>query len=183
MERGLYEWDKQPLNSDGSYRVVKHQILKDCGVTGQYAGAAKRIWGSEEFRTALEKENRRRDIGVASAVAEIEAIKGPLTLMGDKILDNVDEVFSRKPDKEDPQALSPAEYVRLGREWFHEALEVEGKMSSVKQQSIAEVMEKLSDGNQVTQQMLDTAMDLLHEHRAMQDIKLAKVGTVEVLDG
>ena len=180
MERGLYDWGKKtPMNSDGSYRVVKSQILKDCGVTSSYAGAAHRIWGSEEFIEALAKENHNRDLGISNAVAEIEAIKGPLMQMSDNIVSEVKRIFDRPADKEDPLALSPAEYVRLGREWFHEAIEVEGKLESGKQQGIETVMEKLAQGNQVTSHMLDVAMDLLAEHRRMQDVKIAKVGKVE----
>jgi hypothetical protein len=183
MERGLYDWGgkKAPRNGDGSLRVVKSRILADCGVTGQYSGAGKRIWGSPEFQAVLAEENRRRDLGIANAIGEIEAVKGPLMKMGDEIIEKVADIFSREPDKDDPQALSPAEYVRLGREWFHEALEVEGKLESSKRQGIEEVLDKLSKGNQVTDKMLEGAMELVREYRQMQDLKLARVGAVEII--
>lgn len=184
MERGLYDWGtrKIPRNGDGTPRVVKSRILVDCNITGNYAGAAHRIWNSPEFLGLLAKENELRETGIRNAVEEIEAVKGPLMEMADTIIDKVRGVFDREPDKEDPQALSPAEYVRLGREWVHEAIEVEGKMESEKRHGIEEVLCKLSAENLVTGKMLEVAADLIAEHRAKQDMKLARVGVVERIE-
>ena len=50
MERGLYEWGKKPpKNKDGSYRVVKSQILKDCGISRDYHDQKGRIWENPHF--------------------------------------------------------------------------------------------------------------------------------------
>src|SRR5512137_3519 len=109
MERGLYKFPdgKQPRNGDGTYRVVKKQILADCGITQDYGQAGTKIWGNPQFLALVEKERSRRDIGIADAVAELEQVTGPLTVMGESIITKVAEIFSREPDKEDPTALSP----------------------------------------------------------------------------
>lgn len=180
MERGLYRWEgKQPRNGDGSYRVVKQQILKDCGITESYGQAGQKIWNNKVFLDLVEKERRRRDIGIADAVAELEEVTGPLTQMGESIIAKVADIFAREPDKEDPTALSPAEYVRLGREWFHEALEVEGKVSSEKQKGIETVLAQLYKGQQVTETMMQGALQLVKEYRELQDRKLANVVDID----
>lgn len=187
MERGIYRWEgKAPRNGDGSYRIVKKQILRDCGITVGYGQAGSRIWNSPDFLELLDKERRRRDLGMSIVLAdvagELEQVKGPLTVMGDEIIAKVAAIFAREPDSEDPQALSPAQYVKLGREWFHEALEVEGKISSEKQKGIEAVMMQLYKGQQVTESMLSTAMELVHEYRELQDRTLANVVDGETVE-
>lgn len=181
MERGLYRFPdgKQPRHKDGRYRVVKQQILKDCGITESYGQAGTKIWNNPQFLALVEKERRRRDIGIADAVAELDEVTGPLTEMGETIIARVADIFSREPDKDDPTALSPAEYVRLGREWFHEALEVEGKLGSEKQKGIEAVLSQLYKGQQVTDTMLQGAMQLVREYRELQDRKLADVVDID----
>jgi hypothetical protein len=177
MERGLYRHQgKQPRNGDGSYRVVKKLILRECGITEEYGQAAAKIWNNPQFTDLVEKERRRRDIGVADALDVLDQeVTGPLTKMGEDIITKVADIFSREPDKEDPTALSPAEYVRLGREWFHEALEVEGKVGAEKQKGIETVMAQLYKGQQVTDTMLKGALELVREYRELQDRKMANV--------
>jgi hypothetical protein len=181
MERGLYKFPdgKQPRHRNGTYRVVKRQILKDCGITEEYGQAGAKIWNNPQFLALVEKERSRRDIGIADAVAELEQVTGPLTAMGEDIIKKVAEVFAREPDAEDPQALSPAQYVKLGREWFHEAMEVEGKVGAEKQKGIEAVMAQLYKGQQVTDTMLKGAMELVKEYRELQDRKLANVVDID----
>ena len=180
MERGLYPWDKQPFNGDGSYRVVRTQILTDCGVKSSYSGANKLIWSSEEFQRLLEQERLRRDSGIVDVVEKLEAVVGPVTKMGEAILKEVQAIFDRPADSEDPTALSPAQYVSEARQWYKLGLEVEGKLDSTKQQGVADVISKLYQGNQITQQMLDSALELVREHRDLEDRKMRERGVIDV---
>jgi hypothetical protein len=44
MERGLYRWPgKVPKNADGSYRVVRKQILKDLSLSPDCRAQRERI--------------------------------------------------------------------------------------------------------------------------------------------
>jgi len=173
MKRGLYDWGdrKAPRHGDGSYRVLKKQVLEDCSISPQYGGGKQTalIWENPEFLSLVKNEERRRDNSMGDVIGEIEGIKGPLTLMGEKIVSHVVEIFERPPDKEDPLALSPAEYVRLGKEWFHEGLEVEGKLGSEKQKAIGQVLSILSQNQQITDKMVDQALTLVKEHRQLTD--------------
>ena len=181
MQRGLYDWGdkKPPRHNDGSYRVVKAQILKDCGIVPTRSKQRVDVWENPEFLKLVKREQDRRDHAMQDIVQEIEAIKGPLMVMGDSIIEKVSDIFSREPDDDDPLALSPAQYVKLGREWFHEALEVEGKIGSAKQQGIESVLATLAQNNQVTSTMVDQALSLVREHRALQDRKMASAGVIE----
>ena len=179
MRRGLYPWPgKPPMNGDGSYRVVKNQILKDCNISPTRSKQRVDIWENPEFLRLVKQEEDRRDHAMQDVVGEIEAIKGPLMLMGDKIIAKVADIFEREPDDDDPTALSPAQYVKLGREWFHEALEVEGKLGSAKQNGIEQVLATLAQNNQVSSTMVDQALSLVREHRALQDRKMAHAGVM-----
>jgi len=185
MERGLYDWGerKRPMNGDGTYRVIHSEILRACEIAPVYGGGGKKqallVWEHPDFVSLVDRERARRDHAMQDVVAEIEAIKGPLMVMGDIVIAKVSDIFNREPDADDPLALSPAQYVKLGREWFHEALEVEGKIGSAKQQGIESVLATLAQNNQVTSTMVDQALSLVREHRALQDRKMASAGVIE----
>ena len=50
MERGLYRWPgRPPRNADGSYRVVRKQILRDLGLSPDYRAQRERIWEHPAF--------------------------------------------------------------------------------------------------------------------------------------
>ena len=113
-------------------------------------------------------------------VETLEAVAGPVTKMGEAILKEVQAIFDRPADSEDPTALSPAQYVSEARQWYKLGLEVEGKLDSTKQQGVADVISKLYQGNQITQQMLDSALELVREHRDLEDRKMRERGVIDV---
>lgn len=177
MERGLYRWSgKVPLNADGSYRVVRKQILRDLGLSPDYRAQRERIWEHPAFLECLAKENRRRDIGIADAVAELEAVtgEGPLTRLDERLY----ELAMRGLD-EDPEALSPKDKISLYLQTHRLRLEMEGKVASVKAQGIEQLLARLSQNQQITGAMVDGAMQLVREYRELQDRKLAAAGIIE----
>jgi hypothetical protein len=185
MERGLYDWGtmKPPRNADGSYRVVRARILKDCGLTVHYRDARPRIWRNPAFLTLLEKERARRDHGIADMVEEIEKLSGPLLELREKMHEEVAEVFRRSPDAEDPLALSPRDYVAQALAWSHYLDELVGRTKSQEQQGIEAVIGALATNNQVTSSMVDQALELVKEHRLLQDRRLEHAGVIDgVLD-
>jgi hypothetical protein len=177
MERGLYLWPgRPPLNADGSYRVVRKQILKDLGLSPDYRAQRERIWEHPAFLRCLQKENRRRDTGIADAVAELEAVtgEGPLTRLDERLY----ELAMRDLD-EDPEALSTKDKISLYLQTHRLRLEMEGKVSSVKGQGIEQLLAKLSQNEQITSNMVDRALQLVGEYRELPDRKLAEAGIIE----
>jgi hypothetical protein len=178
MERGLYDWGtrKPPKNADGTLLVVKKQILKDCGITTNYGLASQRIWQNPVFLSLVDKENRRRDLGITSMVEEIEKVTGPLIELRTKMQENVAAVFEKAPDDDDPEALSPKDYVSQALGWSRYIDELTGRGESQKQQGIEAVMGALVQRDQITGNMVDQALELVKEHRRLQDAKLVHAG-------
>jgi|SRR5665647_804567 len=183
MERGLYDWGtkKSPRNKDGSYRVVKAQILKDCDITTEYRDARGRIWQNPTFLSLVTQENRRRDLGITDMVEEMEKVTGPLIELRTKMQENVANVFQIAPDADDPLALSPKDYVSQALGWSRYIDELTGRGESQKQQGIEAVMGALVQNSQITGNMVDQALELVKEHRKLQDAKLAHAGML--IDG
>lgn len=175
MERGLYDWrpDRQPRHADGTPRVVKTRILTDLGFSKNYLPKSNTfIFGNPEFLAFLKEENSRRDYGIANAVAEIEAVsgEGPLTRLDERLYE-----LAIRDLEEDPESLATKDKIALYLQTHRLRLEMEGKVESAKQQGIEHVIAKLAAGQQVTNQMVEHAMSLVREYRAMQDRKLADV--------
>lgn len=185
MERGLYDWGAKnpPKNGDGSYRVVKAQIFKDCGITIHYSDARRRIWRSPAFLKLLDMERARRDHGIEDVVEQIEAVSGPLMELRTKMHEKVAAVFERTPDADDPLTLSPHEYVSQALGWSRYIDELVGRTKSQERQGIEAVISALAKNEQVTSRMTDQALALVREYRKMQDAKLAHAGFIDgVLD-
>lgn len=185
QQRGIYPWPKpKKPKADGTYPVVKSQILKDLGITTDYHNQRQRIWENPFFLKALEVENRRRDLGIEKVTKEIEKVVGPLHETRSKVIDNVKKVFEREPDEEDPLALSPQQYVKEGREWIRYIDETEGRTESEKEQTIDHIMSDMARTNRVNAEMIGEAMGLLTSHRREQDERLSVYieGTAEDVD-
>jgi hypothetical protein len=184
MERGLYDWgdEKPPRNGDGSPRVLRSRILSDCGLDPEYSNASSRIWNTPQFEELLQQERSRRDIGISNAVAEIEAVAGPISQMGEEILRKARTIFETDPDADDSQALSPAQYLAEGRQWIRLGLEVEGKLESQRHQTIEEVLAKMTANNQISSKVVEGALQLVAEYRELQDLRLGEIVDAEVLD-
>jgi len=177
MERGLYPWPgRAPRNADGSYRVVRKQILRDLGLSPDYRAQRERIWEHPAFLACLRKENWRRDTGIADAVAELQAVtgEGPLTRLDERLYE-----LAMKDLDEDPEALSAKDKISLYLQTHRLRLEMEGKVSSVKEQGIGQLLAKLSRSEQITSTMVDRALELVGEYRELQDRKLAEAGIIE----
>lgn len=181
MDRGLYEWGtrKAPRNGDGSYRVVRAQVLKDCGITVHYRDARPPIWANPAFLALREKERALCDHGIAEVVEQIERVSGPLLELREKMHEEVAAVFRRAPDAEDLQALSPRDYVAQALAWSRYLDELVGRTKSQEQQGIAAVIGALTRNNQVTSDMVDQALELVKEHRLLQDRRLEHAGVID----
>lgn len=180
MERGLYEWQgTPPRNGDGSPRVVKRQILLDCDISPKYPQQNKYIWEHPDFVSLVEMERRRRDTGIAEVVKEIEATSGPLIDFQKTIHQNVRDIFERPPDSEDPEALSPKDYVAQGLAWSRYLDEASGRTKSQEEQAIQSVLAHLSQNEQITHSMVSQALELVDEYRKSQDRQLAHAGFIE----
>ena len=180
MERGLYPWpNKPPKHGDGSSRVVRKQILKDLGLSPDYRAQRRRIWEHPAFLRCLQSENRRRDLGLAGLVTQMEARSGPLRDTRQRVIEQVKGIFARTPDAEDPMALTPAQYVKEGREWIRYIDEVEGRFESENEDSIEAIMAMQAGTNRITAQMMNTAMELLRSHRDDAEKKLRSLGVIE----
>jgi hypothetical protein len=181
MERGIYDWGerKQPRHKDGSYRVLKGRILKDLGLAENYGLASERIWANPYFLEDLEAERRRRDFGLEKVVRELEVKTGPLRETRDKVITTVRDIFERTPDSEDPLALTPAQYVKEGREWIRYIDEVEGRFEGEKEATIESILAQQAGTNRITAQMMNTAMELLRSHRDDSERKLRSMGVIE----
>ena len=177
MERGLYDWGgRPPRNGDGSYRVVRKQILRDLGLSPDYRAQRERIWEHPAFLECLAREKRRRDTGIADAVAELRSVtgEGPLTRLDERLY----ELAIRDLD-EDPEALSVKDKISLYLQTHRLRLELEGKVASVKEQGVEQLLARLSQNNQITASMVDGAMQLVREYPELQDRRLAEAGIIE----
>jgi hypothetical protein len=183
MERGVYDWGerKVPRNKKGEYLVIKARVLNDCRITAKYANASWQIWNNPFFLKALEAERRRRDYGLEKVINELEAKSGPLRGTRDKVITTVKEIFERTPDSDDPMALTPAQYVKEGREWIRYIDEVEGRFEGEKEATIESILAQQAGTNRITAQMMNTAMELLRSHRDDSEKKLRSMGVV--IDG
>ena len=183
MERGLYEWPgRTPKHNDGSYRVIKSQILKDCGQNPQYSNQNKLLWKNPEFLALLDAENKRRDCAIVGSIKEtIEAVSGPLLDVQQHIHKHVLEVFMRPPDAEDPLALSPDQYVARGILWDKHLNELTGKVKSQEEQAIQSVVSSLVQRDKITADMMGDALGLIDKYRDQQDRQMQHAGLV--IDG
>lgn len=180
MERGLYEFAKpRKQRKDGTYPVVKTQILKDLDISVDYHDQKKRIWDNPYFLRAVEKERRRRDLGIANVVKEIEAIHGPLHKVREDIQKNMAEVFSKPPDADDPEALSPRDYVSQGMSVIRYIDETEGRTEAAKAAGIEGIMADMATTNRVNAEMMGAAMELLKKRREEQDKRLEMAGVID----
>ncbi len=185
MERGLY-WTERGIkkkpNKDGTYPVVKRQILKDLGITVDYHDAKGRIWENPDFLKCLADERRRRDLGLACVTKEIEKVVGPLHETRAKVIENVKTIFERPPDAEDPEALSPKDYVSSALQWIKYIDETEGRTESAKQQTLENIMADMAQANRVSTEMMGSAFELLKQYRDEQDKKLGMLVEGEIVD-
>ena len=176
MKRGLYDWPKQKKpKADGTYPVVKTQILKDLGLDVNYHNQKVRIWANPHFLRAVELEERRRDLGIANVVKEIEAIHGPLHAVREDIQKNMQDIFSRAPDAEDPTALSPRDYVSQGMAVIRYIDETEGRTEAAKAGGIEHILSEMATTNRVNAEMVGAAFDILKTRRAEQDRMLGVI--------
>ena len=179
MERGLYDWGrKAPRNPDGTYRVVRKQILREVGVSPEAHDARKRIWENPSYEKLVRQERSRRDIGIRDMMAEVEKAVGPLHETRLIIEKHLKDIFERGPDSEDPDCLSPKDYVHESLALIRYIDETEGRFESVKVQGLETVLAAV--GANVSQNMTDQALQLVKEYRALQDAKLANVIDGEV---
>lgn len=180
MERGLYDWPgKQPKNADGSPRVVKKQILRDCGQRGDYRDQNRLVWKHPDFLHALELENRRRDCAIDNVITEIEKVSGPLVELRTKMQANVQKVFERPPDAEDPEALSPKDYVSQALGWSRYIDELTGRTKSQEEQAIQSVVSSLVQRDKITADMMGDALSLIDKYRQQQDKQLQHAGFID----
>lgn len=181
QERGLYDWGekKRPLDGDGKPRVVKSQILIDCGMDPSQRDASKRIWRNTEFLKLLDKERRRRDVAIVDVVHEIEAVAGPLIQLRTKMQEHVQNVFLREPDDEDPLALSPHQYVTDGLAWCKYIDELTGRTKSQSEVAIQNVVGELVEQNKITAGIASEALGLIDKYRSQQDKQLANAGFID----
>ncbi len=156
--------------------LVRKQILRDLGLSPDYRAQRQRIWEHPAFLACLRRENRRRDTGIADAVAELEAVtgEGPLTRLDERLY----ELAMRDLD-EDPEALSAKDKISLYLQTHRLRLEMEGKASAVKEQGIGQLLARLSPSEQITSTMVDRALELVGEYRELQDRKPAEAGIIE----
>ncbi len=176
MKRGLYDWPKaRKPKADGTYPVVKTQILKDLDLDVNYHNQKVRIWANPYFLRAVELEERRRDLGIANVVKEIEAIHGPLHKVREDIQKNMQDIFSRPPDAEDPQALSPRDYVSQGMSVIRYIDETEGRTEAAKAGGIEHIMSEMATTNRVNAEMVGAAFEILKTRRAEQDRMLGVI--------
>ncbi len=178
MERGLYDWGekKPPRNGDGSLRVVKSQILKDLDITVDYHNARERVWQNPHFQRAVEIENRRRDVGIADVIKEIEAVSGPISELGDSLIGLLKERI-----REDPDDISTKELLQYGPGWVKLGLEIEGRLESQKEAGIGHVLLTVAGGERpkITVNMVDDVHGIILEYRKRQDRELESAGIIE----
>lgn len=166
MERGIYDWGNgsQPKNADGSYRVVKSQILKDLDLTTNYHNAKERLWANPKFLAALSAERLRRDHGLVEVAKEIER-STPVSGISNRIL----EMVKQRLD-EDPGELSTKDLLQLGPQWVRLGLELDGKVKGAQQQKIEMVLQKVE--NKLDPEMLSEVMDKIRAHNIDKQKKL-----------
>lgn len=185
MERGLYWTEhgiKKKPGKDGIYPVVKRQILKDLGITTDYHDAKNRIWENPEFLQCVADERRRRDLGLMTVTKELEKVTGPLHETREKVISNVKTIFERPPDAEDPEALSPKDYVSSALQWIKYIDETEGRSEAKKQETLEAIMADMAATSRVSTEMMGDAMDLLKQYRDEQDKKLGMLVEGELVD-
>jgi hypothetical protein len=180
MERGVYPWEgKPPRHKDGSFRVIRTRILKDVGRAPQLADVARRVWNNSTFLGMLDAERRRRDCGINELVTQMEQVTGPLHETRQKVIENVKDIFARQPDAEDPLALSPQQYVKEGREWIRYIDEIEGRFEGQKAETIETILLQQSQTNRINADMMNSALELLKDHRRQQDDRFAMMGVLD----
>jgi hypothetical protein len=112
-------------------------------------------------------------------VEEIEKVSGPLIELREKMHAEVAAVFRCTPDANDPQALSPRDYVAQALARSRYLDELMGRTKSQEQQGIEAVIGALATNNQVTSSMVDQALELVKEHRLLQDRRLGYAGVID----
>jgi hypothetical protein len=176
MERGLYRMPDGtiPRHRDGTFRVVKAQIMRDVGLTTNYHDQKNRIWENPQFLSALDKERLRRDHGISTALERIEKNTGPVTLIADKIVDTI----KRRLD-DDEEELTTKELLQYGPAWIKLGLELEGKGESERQAGIEAILAEQAQTNRLNAEMVKDAVGLLQKFRAQQDATLAAAGIID----
>jgi hypothetical protein len=175
QKRGLYDWGdrKPPKNKDGSPRVVKTEILVRLGLDPRGHNLNERVWSHPEFLRLLNEEERRRDMGIANMVAEVEKEIAPLNVTYVAIDKHIKAIFERGPDSDDPECLSPKDYVHEGLAVMKHIEEQEGRSASLNAQGLDAVIAAV--GANITGDMVSQARELLVQSRALQDRRLAHV--------
>jgi hypothetical protein len=171
-----------PRHRDGTFRVVKSQILIDCGQNPQYSNQNKLLWKNPEFLALLDAENRRRDCAIVEVVKDaIETVSGPMLELRVKMHENVQAVFLREPDSEDPLALSPDQYQKGALAWSRYIDELTGRTLSQAEQTTESVVGMMLQERKITNTMAEKFVDLLDDYRKQQDRQMEHAGLV--IDG
>jgi hypothetical protein len=182
MRRGLY-WTEKGIkkkpNKDGDFPVVQKDILRALGIDVNYHNARVRIWTNPYFLRALEQEQRRRNLGLQTVAKEMEKVVGPLHETREKVIKHVKDIFDRAPDAEDPECLSPKDYVSSALQWIKYIDETEGRTESDKQATLEDIMRDSIATSRVSAEMVGSAMELLLDHRRQQDERLKMAGVIE----
>ena len=176
QKRGLFDWgERKPpkRRKDGSYPIVKNVILERIGVDPRGHNLNERVWNHPEFLKMVKEEERRRDMGIANMVAEVEKEVAPLNQTYLAIDKNIKAIFERGPDSEDPECLSPKDYVHEGLAIMKHIEEQEGRSASLNAQGLDAVIAAV--GANITGEMVGQARELLKQSRELQDKRLAHV--------
>ena len=177
MERGLYQWPgKAPTHKDGRPRVVKKQILIDCGLQPTYPRQTTEVWGSPDFNRLLDEERARRDHGVVDLIEKVEEVTGPLIDFRTTMQENVISVFERRPDSEDPEALSPDQYQKGALAWSKYIDELTGRTNSQQEQGIQAIVTQMYADRQVTSGMVSVIPELMRKFMEHQDREMRRAG-------
>jgi len=170
MERGLYDWKGKTRGKAEDRYVNRRQILRDLGMSDRYGNEA--VWRSKQFLDELDDERRRRDAGLNQAIEMVEREVGPLRSLAQTAWPNVLAVFEREPDRDDPLALSPSQYVKEYREYLRLGLEVEGKLEANKQRGIELIASQMYAAGKLTGKMVDEVEDLMERFNAETEARL-----------
>jgi hypothetical protein len=183
MERETYDWKgkrKPYRDSEGHVMPMKSQILTDCGLSVKYPSARERIWEHPDFLALVAEERDRRDHGIVQAVSgpvgELEAAVQELTVWRHDIQSNVISIFEKGPNADDPECLSPKEYVHEGLSYMRYIDEMTGRTKSQEQQGIDAVVSALAEQGKITSAIANHAMDVLSKIREKQDSELRRAG-------
>jgi hypothetical protein len=159
MERGTYDWGERsvPKNGDGSFRVVKQQILRDMRLTTDYHDQKRRLWENPKFKQALTAERLRRDHGLLEVAEEMEAKGAPISGISRRIVEMIQERLDG-----DPEELSTKDLLQLGPQWVRLGLELDGKVAADHRQKIELVLQKTE--NKLDPEMLADVVDRIREY-------------------